>query len=286
MSGRGGTSQQLVRTTMSAAGGYWRPLAAVARLLEELGEVSEQLDGVGEDLAAELADLWIITTALADQFLIEVPEPGTLAAGRATGAALLAAAGPIARVVNHYDGPKVPRAEMPMPSLGEAIADFHVALGALAAAQRVELRGAVAAKIELIHARGDLGRFGREGFDPAGAAVLARVAAAELSSQLPRRLWGAPDLGERASAEERASAAHPALTVFAKAARAEQLEGFVIAGPALLAAAASPPAWLGELVYALDRSGGVERFAIAGAELRAAVLLGAGGECFALLTAR
>ncbi len=64
---------------MLAAGGYWRPLAAVARLLEELGELSELLfvgDEPAGGIAGELADLWIITTALADQFLDRGGRPG------------------------------------------------------------------------------------------------------------------------------------------------------------------------------------------------------------------
>src|SRR5947209_7312422 len=113
-------AQRLVRETMIAAGGYWRPLAAVARLLEELGELSELLYSGGEapdGLPEELADLWIITAALADQFLAEVDEPGEVAAAEVDLGALVAAAGPVARVVNHYDGPKVPRSGEPMPTV-------------------------------------------------------------------------------------------------------------------------------------------------------------------------
>ena len=50
MEPRGGAGQQLVRATMIAAGGYWRPLAAVARLLEELAELSELPDEPGTEL--------------------------------------------------------------------------------------------------------------------------------------------------------------------------------------------------------------------------------------------
>ncbi|MCW3032871.1 MAG: MazG nucleotide pyrophosphohydrolase [Solirubrobacterales bacterium] len=266
MAALGGSSQQLVRATMIAAGGYWRPLAATARLLEELGELAEQLDGPREELGAELADLWIITTALADQFLGGVPEPGAVADGPPTIAALLAAAGPIARVVNHYDGPKVPRTGVAMPSLHVAVAGFQAALGAVAAAGEVDLGAAVAAKIEQIHARGDIERFGREGFDPSAAPVLGRIAGA----QLPPRLWGAPDPIDGSSPAERAAALAPTLTVFAKAARAERLEGFVIEGPEA-PSTAGRSAWLGALVRALDPAGDAEGFELAGVPLSAAL---------------
>ncbi len=272
-----GSAQLLVRETMIAAGGYWRPPAAVARLLEELGECSELLGaeageaGPRTELAGELADLWIITTALADQFLAEVRAPGSGAAGEASLAALLAAAGPIARVVNHYDGPKVPREGAQMPTLTAAIADFHAALAALAAAQGIELEEAVRAKIERIHARGDIERFGRAGFDASTAPLLATLR----GERLPERLWAAPWLAHGAGARERAAAAAETLAIFAKAARAERLEGYVIAGPAAIAAAGRG-AWAGALIAALDPQGTLERFEVAGVRLRAQALASPG----------
>jgi NTP pyrophosphatase (non-canonical NTP hydrolase) len=301
MGGRGGAAQRRVRETMLAAGGYWRPLAAVARLLEELGELSEllgaagtgqspQLAGDSPELAGELADLWIITTALADQFLAEVAEPGTETGGPATEASLPAAAGPIARVVNHYDGPKVPRAGAAMPSLHGAVSDFHASLGALAAAHGVELAGAVAAKIEEIHRRGDVERFAdiegssRRGFDPSTAPVLARFAATGVR-ELPSRLWGAPEPLGGQTPGERAAALVSSLEMFAKAARAEDLEGYVIEGPRP-AGLAGGNAWLGALIAAIDPTGNAARFELAGVDLQA-ILLAAprGAAAFALVAA-
>jgi NTP pyrophosphatase (non-canonical NTP hydrolase) len=267
-------AQQLVRETMLAAGGYWRPLAAVARLLEELGELSElaQTGGERRQIAGELADLWIITTALADQFLISLPEPPSGGESQADLATLLGAAGPIARVVNHYDGPKVPRAGQPLPTLHGAIAGFHDALGGFAAAHGIDLAAAVREKIGQIHARGDIERFEPAGLDPSTAPVLARACAAGQE----RRLWGAPDPGPGpVTAARRAELARPALRMFAKAARAEELEGFVIAGPP--SAAAERGAWLRALVAELDPHGTPERFELAGAGLRASVLETPGG---------
>jgi NTP pyrophosphatase (non-canonical NTP hydrolase) len=268
---RGGESQRLVRETMIAAGGYWRPLAAVARLLEELGELLELLeDGPAPELGDELADLWIITTALADQFLAEVTEPGTDAGDESEtdGARLVVAAGPIARVVNHYDGPKVPREGAPMPSLTGSIAEFHRSLGALAAALAVDLGDAVRSKLAAIHRRGDIDRFARGGFDPSTAPVLARLAVEPSADGLPERWWGAPELSATGSPEEWAAAISGSLEMFAKAARAEGLEGYVIE---------CPPGGdrLGALVAALDpgaAGGGELRFSLGGSILLAAPL--------------
>ena len=261
-----GEAQRLVRETMIAAGGYWRPLAAVARLLEELGELSELLETSteGEELAGELADLWIITTALADQFLAEVEEPGTGSEAIADLGMLLAAAGPIARVVNHYDGPKVPRAGEPMPTLQGSITGFHMALLAFAGARRIDLAGAVRAKVAHIHARGDIERFPRQGFDPSSAPVLeARPGVA------PARLWGAPEPESGEPAPRHAARARGSLEMFAKAARAEQLEGILLALPP-----AGEDSWLDAFVAELDPGGAAERFELAGETLRAGTLSG------------
>jgi len=59
--------------------------------------------------------------------------------------------------------------------------------------------------------------------------------------------------------------------MFAKAARAEGIDGLVLEGPAA-AAIAGRHAWLGGLIAAVDPAGGAGRFRLAGAELRARLL--------------
>ncbi len=257
-----GDTQRLVRATMLAAGGYWRPLAAVARLLEELGELLELLqrpDSSRPELGSELADLWIITTALADQFLAPVAEPPAGGQGGAEtetprGADLVIAAGAIARVVNHYDGPKKPRAGAEMPSLAHAVSAFHDSLGGLSSSLGIDLGEAVREKIATIHRRGDMTRFALAEFDPSTAEVLARYRDAEPTggTRAPglRRLWGAPDRVDEADVELHAAAIAPSLWAFAKAAPAEGLEGYVIAGPVLSSPVARQE-WADRLLGAL-----------------------------------
>jgi NTP pyrophosphatase (non-canonical NTP hydrolase) len=269
MSGAGPT-QLRVRETMRQAGGYWRPLAAVARLLEELGELAELLPtgaiaGAGEPapgpherhaLASELADLWIITAALADQFLAELPEPDTAPSAAGSLAALLAAAGPIGRVVNHYDGPKTPREAARLPSLGDAVRAFHAALAGLAGSEGVELAAAVSQKLDAIGASSDMQRFARDRSDPSTSPVLEALlhALAERPPQQPWpvRLWGAPPCPPGTPAELARWLA-PSLRCFAKAAVPERLEGYVIAGEAQTAK--QERTWNEELLDALDETG-------------------------------
>jgi NTP pyrophosphatase (non-canonical NTP hydrolase) len=231
----------------------------VARLLEELGELAESLAGSAVDddgLASELADLWIITTAMADQFLGEVAEPDSdPGASRARAdplGELVAAAGWIARIVNYYDGPKTPRSLDGWPSLNDAVADFHRLLGAVAHAHGVDLGAAAADKLHAIPAR-DSDRFAQAEHDPSTAPCLEQFRLLETTVWGARveqpRLWGAPAWSSQPLAANAAAIA-PTLTSFTRAAQRERLDGYVIAGPAL-DSGQSPDEWaravLGEL---------------------------------------
>ena len=243
---------------MARMGGYWRPLAAVARLLEELGELAEILAspdpaGVAEDgdeLASELADLWIITTALADQFLGEVAEPGLHEAGErgeqasatstigAAGdpfSALVAAAGQIARIVNYYDGPKTLRSLEGWPSLNEAVAELHRELAGIARAHGVALHAAVTNKLHAITVR-DSERFAGAEHDASTAPSLEEFRLIETTPWGMQvgtaRLWGAPSWSVQSLASN-VAAIVPTLSMFTRAALRERLDGYVITGPAL-----------------------------------------------------
>jgi NTP pyrophosphatase (non-canonical NTP hydrolase) len=294
----GGTSQQLVRATIAGVGGYWRPLAAVARLLEELGELAELLAGPAHDrreppseLASELADLWIITTAIADQFLGDVAEPGSraraaagpgdavrsdLADGDSMGGdpaqgdpfrGLVATAGQIARIVNYYDGPKTPRSLAGWPSLSDTVAQLHARLATVADAHGVDLAAAVAEKLGAIPVR-DSERFAQSEHDPSTAPCLERfrkIRTTPWGADVDRaRLWGGPAWSSRPLAAN-VAAIVPTLVSFTRAALPEGLDGYVIEGPVAAsdpAAAggpmldsASPDDWAREVLCELARLG-------------------------------
>jgi hypothetical protein len=229
---------------MARVGGYWRPLAAVARLLEELGELAELLGDPSpdrEELASELADVWIITAALADQFLGAVAEPSSLEDLDSSGAptdqlgALVACAGQISRIVNYYDGPKTPRSLDGWLSLSDAVAGLHRALARLARAHRVDLGAAVTGKLRAIAVR-DSRRFARAEHDPSTAPCLElfRPAATDAwGAQIgAARLWGAPAWSAQPLAAN-VAAIVPTLSAFTRAAPRERLDGYVVSGPAL-----------------------------------------------------
>lgn len=232
-------TQERVRAAMERVGGYWRPLAATARLLEELGELAENLahrDPDHAEIEAELADLWIITAAMSDQFLgwvAEPPGPGAGSSEHADLPKLVATAGQLARIVNYYDGPKGPRTLEGWTPLNDAVATFHRALGDVSAAQQVDLRGAVDRKLNAIPAR-DAGRFART-HDPSTAQSLAEFRAVQTTTQCPfaeqARLWGSPAWSLARPFESNVEAIVPTLTTFTKAALAERLDAYIISGP-------------------------------------------------------
>lgn len=240
-------------------GGYWRPLAGVARLLEELGELAESLaapTGAADALAGEMADLWIITTALADQFLGEVAEPGTLCPGGQAPhdplGELVAAAGLIARILNHYDGPKTPRSVAGWPSLEQAVAEFDRTLAHLARAQDVDLGAAVSRKLAEIPIR-DSGRFERHERDPSTAACLDRFRLIDRVSAdfdpARARLWGSQVWFDGACSNLETIAW--TLGSFTRAAARERLDAYVIAGPPC-SSAGQLEKWVGELLGELE----------------------------------
>lgn len=253
-----------VRVTMAHLGGYWPASASMLRLLEELGEVAELLERQhskqlasishegdvgsmpvqpppGDDdaaLAEELADVWIISTVVADQYLAAVaPLSGSEHGDRGSTAPrppatprfedLVAAAGEIARVVNYYDGPKSPRSSDGWTGMQPAIAGFHGALRAFASVRGADLAAAVAHKLERSRAV-DTGRFVQT-FDASTAPVLERLRTVR-PDLAEARLLGAPDW-PAGPPEIGLAAVLPVISTYRKAAEAERLDGLVIPLP-------------------------------------------------------
>lgn len=249
-------TRERVRAAMRQVGGYWRPLAAVARLQEELGELAELLmtcapdveqhaadlaerwpSELAEQCASELADLWIISTAIADQFLGCVAEPDSYPRRPPPSGDLLGnvviAAGRIARIVNYYDGPKTPRTLEGWAPLSDAVAELHRALADVAHAHGVDLADAVKKKLDAIPAV-DADRFRDGDHDPSTAMSLERFRPLQAATLGPRaeraRLWGSPEWSST-SFTSNVEAIVAELTSFTRAATWERLDGYLISGP-------------------------------------------------------
>jgi hypothetical protein len=231
--------QAKVHAMILNVGGYWRPVNAVARLLEELAELGEQLIAAEssrdrEHLADEFADLWIISTCIANQFNMiqadHLPVEHHTSLSEDGFASLVRDAGQIARIVNYYDGPKNPRSLDGFPTLTSAIAAFQSTLRQLAVHHGIDLYAAVDSKVADTEIR-DRGRFAVS-YDPSTADALEAFNEVRQSTHCifseTARLWGAPTWDSLLSVEQNVELIIPFLTCFAKAAERECLDGFVV----------------------------------------------------------
>lgn len=234
--------QAQIHVMIQRVGGYWRPINAVARVLEELAELGEQLelpsaeDTLGR-ISDEFADLWIISTCLGNQFNVILDSKKYARRNSdekpVSFDRLVRDAGQIARVVNYYDGPKNPRTMVGFPTLGDAISTFQATLGTLASHHGVDLDAAVETKTAGVQIR-DRDRFSVS-YDPSTADSLhefqiVRQSTPCLFSKVAR-LWGGPEWRGDLAIEHNVDLTIPFLACFAKAARPESLDGFVLRLP-------------------------------------------------------
>lgn len=136
--------QQQIDNHIKKLGGYWRSISALARLNEEVGELGELLlqDRLNiDEIGTEIADIFIISTCIANQYLNYLDEEYTLIGAPVAIRELqnlqqpspmkdrfiliAQRSGKIARIINHYEGDKPKKhSEKPM-RLGHEIATLH-----------------------------------------------------------------------------------------------------------------------------------------------------------------
>jgi hypothetical protein len=196
----------LVETSIWSVGGYWPALAGLARLLEELGEVAVELRKERleqSNIAEELADVFFISTCLANQYCADLsahyadagltPSLTLSAAAESPSTAffdLVISAGSLARTINMYEGSKPPKPNERVTRIGEGIAHLHRALAGLAAATGVSLADEVRATCHRKSTR-DRARF-KPSHDASLCAALDAFRSLQPRPHLPsERLWGA-----------------------------------------------------------------------------------------------
>jgi hypothetical protein len=207
--GKIATWNELIDKSIRSVGGYWPPLAGVARLLEELGEVAVELrrePRIQNKLAEELADVFFISTCVANQYLADLGAAyadavldDSLVIKTAVEPApivfldLLCSASSLARTVNLYEGSKPLKPDEHVTRIGQAVARLHRALAELASGMCVRLADEVRAACERKSNR-DRGRF-KISFDAALCPALDefRVIQSRTDDPILRlaRLWGA-----------------------------------------------------------------------------------------------
>ena len=221
-----------VHELIGSVGGYWPPLAAVVRVLEELGEVFADADGKSADLASELADLFIIILCLANQYRIEpriIPSSHTSIPRQHALGMLLQRCGDIARIVNALEGVK------PKKDSDESLdvdAAFSKCLEALLLVFNTtgESLPSTFEKTVSTKATRDTKRF-QERFDPTTSRVLDRFSVIRESTRCPfaakATLWGGPEWDTSASLEANVETLRPHLDRFVLVNKYKTIDGFV-----------------------------------------------------------
>lgn len=260
--------QTEVQRAILSVGGYFGPLTAVARLLEELGEFAGALrrrgidsnvevEGVDGDLALELADIFIISTCIANQYCSDLkssyqklglsvelsahnlPKQAAASSCVALGAVvflqLVEGCSTLARIISHHEGEKLPKPGELHPTIEETVATIHAGVVALAGVFEVDLSEAVLCTLEKMGRR-DRGRFPRK-YDPTTTAVIERFENIKHGTQCifakKAKVWGAPEWDVDSTVRDNIGRVIPSLLRFLRVCRPENLDGFVIEVPSL-----------------------------------------------------
>ncbi len=242
--------QVMVDETVRKLGGYWRPLSGLARLLEELGELNEvflekKLDQV--KLAEELADLFIISTSIGNQYCTDLNDEFTILQkpykvkelyqlhptydDSYQGLMELAkCAGQIGRILNHYEGDKKKKPTEKKQRVAQEIAKLHLQLIMLANFYQIRLFDEVERILKRDSVR-DHKRFAVT-FDPVTATSLERFKKLNIrlegSPNNVKKLWGALDWDSEKDLILNLLEILPSFIRFSKIAPLEGLQGFVL----------------------------------------------------------
>lgn len=240
----GADLKDAVAKTIQYLGGYWRPISAVARMQEELGEVAERMHERDEEgLIDELADLVVITTCLANQYCVDLtarakftdhadqaPRSDVSVTDHDLLMLILMACGRLARIINAYDGDKPLKRNERRDSAGEEIRRIHDLLGRIASSRGIDLTERVLKTLAKSKSR-DFGRFTTR-FDPSSSQTVDRFS--HLAATSPcifakqAKIWGAPTWDAERGLHWNIEHILPSFAHFGRAAAAEMLDGYVV----------------------------------------------------------
>lgn len=240
--------QLLIDNHIRKLGGYWRSISALARLHEEMGELGEllleqPLDN--EEVGAELADIYVISTCIANQYLNDLHSdykmaniPNTvpeLLQIRAIGdlkdiyLKAMIYCGRIARIINHYEGDKVKKPNEKIMRLGEEIPQLHKLIVCMANHLELNLFDYIDKVLEK-SAKRDKNRFGIS-HDPVTESSLERFASVikntSCSFAFKAKVWGSYEWSEQDSLKDNIKNSFPSFLRFTKSCHNEGLDGYV-----------------------------------------------------------
>lgn len=244
--------QNRIHQHVKLLGGYWRTLSAFARLSEEIAEVAEVLDDENIDknkLGSELADVFMISTCLANQYcadlsaeysryllpkdMREISHSNLPLSEKSTFLKIIACSGTLGRIINSYDGDKKPKTEEKLPSVQKTVAKLHAILFGFANQNGINIFPHILAVLQKSMTR-DKGRFSNL-YDPTMTSAIDLFSKIKHNTYCPfakkSRVWGSPTWDSKITIEENLSPAMFNLLRFTRCADSEDLDGFVIAAP-------------------------------------------------------
>lgn len=239
--------QSKVNEHVISLGGYWKPEFALARLFEELGELSSitDFDYFHSDLALELADIFIISTCIANQYssnLFKSYREINLSISDINLSEykyevhfrnLISISGEISRLINCYEGPKKLKPDEQISNIEQLVAKLHEQIFMISSLFNINLTDNVLAKLK-ISAERDKGRFDVS-FDPSCGISLNLFKRIQHKSCCPysniSKLWGSPKWNLKNDILNNINELIPSLNRFVKVSANEQLDGYVITAP-------------------------------------------------------
>lgn len=228
-------------------GGYWRSISALARLQEEIGELAELIieeKSNLDELKEETADIYIISTCLANQYInnleevymkIAIPTNTKELQELSSGLSITdlffyiqIQAGKIARIINHYAGDKIKKTTEKNRNLGSEIAYLHKYLILFANNFKFNLFHSIDRVLKK-SAQRDKNRFSLM-HDPTTTLSLKRYK--ELINQLTgkiteQKLWGSYECNSNRSMKNNIEKNVPSFIHFCKCAQIEGIDGYV-----------------------------------------------------------
>lgn len=169
-----------VHDLIECGGGYWEGLAAIARLLEELGELAYEINIGSTAVAAEAADVLTVVISLCIQYRIDPsrPVPTVETDISSSFQRLVQNCACLARVINHVEGHKPAKAGERFHGIHDRVSMIPVLLGRICSLCDLDLYKTAEAEI-MYKTRRDEGRF-QVRTDPCCAPILKKLAEAGL----------------------------------------------------------------------------------------------------------
>jgi YqcI/YcgG family protein len=248
-----GPLQQHVDDCIRQLGGYWRPLSAVARLVAGLGDLANAVGEIAQGepqlskCGNELADVFVISTCLANQYCIDlhkeyekiglnpfldglIKQPAPSLPVHEQLYRISWFAGDIGRIVNCYEGDTAMRPESLARSIGKPIANLHSSLFGLAATLRLNPLEHIIRVLEDSLGQ-DYGQLEAR-YDPSAALSKSHFDNIRNRVQCPyaleARLWGSPEWNPCDTMEDNLAHIIPSFHRFTRIADSEGLDGYIL----------------------------------------------------------